>query len=345
MPYLAIDVDDLPKVAEELAARGTRLVMPVREGADVFYRQGVTPSEMVFSGLPKNSIKEFLFPKSERILRYRYVGNEVALEDVLPEAEETAIVCARPCDAASIPVVAPLWNWDYEDVFFNMRRARTIVITLACAQAPDEACFCTSVGLAPHSDKGSDVLLYPVCEGRLACCFLTDAGKGLEPLFARYKKGEAGDDEIEAVKRSGEASLAHRRRLDKVRAWLEAHFEDPLWEQKASRCIGCGTCTFVCPTCHCFDIQDESGFDTGYRRKNWDACQFSLFTLHTSGHNPRDTQPKRYRQRIYHKYAIYPEKFGTVLCTGCGRCVAYCPVNLSLYDVVAAIQERAEKGE
>ena len=130
-----------------------------------------------------------------------------------------------------------------------------------------------------------------------------------------------------------------------MKDWLEEHFEDPLWEEKAFRCIGCGTCTFLCPTCHCFDIQDESVFDGGSRLKNWDGCQFSLFTLHTSGHNPRDTQPKRYRQRIIHKYAIYPEKFGKVLCTGCGRCVAHCPVNLSLYDVVATAQERAEKGE
>jgi ferredoxin len=242
-------------------------------------------------------------------------------------------------------VVEPLWNWDYKDTFFNERRKRTILVTLACETAPDEACFCVSVGLSPHTDQGSDVILYPVDGQRVACGFVTQAGKALEGIFAKYKKEDAGEEAVEATRKRGEASLAGKKHLNKVREWLDAHFEDPLWEEKAFRCIGCGTCTFLCPTCHCFDIQDESAFDVGYRLKNWDACQFSLFTVHTSGHNPRDTQPKRYRQRIYHKYAVYPEKFGKILCTGCGRCVAYCPVNLSLYDVVATAQERAEKGE
>ncbi len=344
MPYFTIAGDDVAKVAEALASSGKHLVMPVREGNDVFYRMGAAPSEMVLSTLPKNSIKEFLFPKSERILHYQYVRNEVKLVDVSPSLTETVIFGARPCDAASICVVEPLWNWDYRDGFFNLRRSATTVVTVVCIQAPDEACFCTSVGLSPHSEKGSDVLLYPIDDHRYACSFITEAGKKLEPIFARYKRDEARQEEIEAARKRGDDSLSDKKRLTLVKEWLETHFEDPFWEEKTSRCIGCGTCTFLCPTCHCFDIQDESGFDAGYRRKNWDACQFSLFTLHTSGHNPRDTQPKRYRQRIYHKYAIYPEKFGSVLCTGCGRCVAYCHVNLSLYDVVFTIQVRAEKG-
>ena len=188
-------------------------------------------------------------------------------------------------------------------------------------------------------------MLYPVDNSTLAVRLVSPKGQELEGVFAKFKKGEIAEEAIDGFATEGEQSLAHRKGLDKVKDWLEDHFEDPLWEEKAFRCIGCGTCTFLCPTCHCFDIQDESVFDGGSRLKNWDGCQFSLFTLHTSGHNPRDTQPKRYRQRILHKYAIYPEKFGKVLCTGCGRCVAHCPVNLSLYDVVATAQERAEKGE
>jgi sulfhydrogenase subunit beta (sulfur reductase) len=344
MPYLTIQIADLPKVAASLASNGKRIILPVREGKEIFYRVGAAPFEADISGLPKNSIKEFLFPKSERILTYQYKDSEVSLGDITQEGKETVVFCARPCDAASLPVVEPLWNWDYKDGFFNERRLRTVMVTLACKTAPDEACFCVSVGLAPHSDQGSDVILYPIDGERLACRFVTPAGEALKGMFAPYGKGDAGDEEVEATKKSGEASLAGKKHLGKVKEWLDAHFEDPLWEEKAFQCIGCGTCTFLCPTCHCFDIQDEAAFDAGYRMKNWDACQFSLFTVHTSGHNPRDTQPKRYRQRIYHKYAIYPEKFGKVLCTGCGRCVAYCPVNLSLYDVVATAQERAEKG-
>ncbi|MEW6440002.1 MAG: 4Fe-4S dicluster domain-containing protein [bacterium] len=346
MPYMRIDSADLPKLAEKLAAAGTRLVLPVREGSEIFYRERADAAGLDLATIPRNSVKEFLFPKCEKILRYQYKGAEVAVEDVEPAGgRRTVIFGARPCDAASLPIVEPLWNWDYKDKFFNERRAGTILVTYACRTAPNEACFCVSVGLTPAAEEGSDVLLYALEGGAVAVRFVSDAGKELEPVFAGLRKGEVEDAAVEAFRKSGVDSLAHRKKLDKVRPWLETHFEDRLWEEKAFRCLGCGTCTFVCPTCHCFDIQDESCFDAGYRLKNWDACQFSLFTLHTSGHNPRDTQPKRYRQRIYHKYAIYPEKFGKILCTGCGRCVAWCPVNLSLYDVVASAQERAEKGD
>ena len=345
MSHMTLNRTDLPSLARELAAQGRRLVLPVREGPELFYREGADPAQLDLSTIPKNSIKEFLFPKCEKILAYEYSGNDVVIEDTGPRAEPTVIFCARPCDAASLPVVEPLWNWDFKDKFFNERRSQTLLVTYACRQAPDEACFCVSVGLSPSSEEGSDVVLYAIDDTTVAVRFVSPAGQGLEGVFARFKKGEIGQEALDAFAKEGEKSLVHRKRLDKVKDWLEGHFEDPLWEEKAFRCIGCGTCTFLCPTCHCFDIQDESVFDAGCRMKNWDGCQFSLFTLHTSGHNPRDTQPKRYRQRIVHKYAIYPEKFGKTLCTGCGRCVAYCPVNLSLYDVVATAQEWAEKGE
>ncbi|MFC1888440.1 4Fe-4S dicluster domain-containing protein [Thermodesulfobacteriota bacterium] len=345
MAVLAIKKADLDKLASELAASGKRTVFPSAGDDGIRYRVGGGPEAVDLSDRPKNSIKEFFFPGTEKILRYRYEVNVPAIEDVEPDAPDTVILGARPCDAASLPIVELLWNWDTRDEFFNARRKNTVVVSLACREAPDEACFCTAVGLSPNAGEGSDILLHDVGDGLLACEFLTPAGEALREVFAKFGDGETDNGAVEASRQSGDASLAGKTALDKVASWLEDHFEDPLWEEKAARCIGCGTCTFLCPTCHCFDIQDESAFDSGARVKNWDACQFGLFTLHASGHNPRNTQPKRYRQRILHKYAIYPEKFGRTLCTGCGRCVAYCPVNLSLYDVVATIQERAEGEE
>jgi ferredoxin len=342
---MTLDRKDLPSLAQALASQGKRLVLPVREGTELFYREGADPTALDLGTIPKNSIKEFLFPKCEKILAYEYSGRDVVIEDVAPLSGPTVIFCGRPCDAASLPVVEPLWNWEYRDKFFNQRRAQTLLVTYACPKAPDEACFCVSVGLSPSSDQGSDVMLYPVDDARVAVRFVSPGGQQLEGVFGKLKKGEVAEEALKGFQEEGEKSLAHRKRFDKVKGWLEGHFEDPLWEEKTFPCIGCGTCTFLCPTCHCFDIQDESVFDAGCRLKNWDGCQFSLFTLHTSGHNPRDKQPKRYRQRIFHKYGIYSEKFGKTLCTGCGRCVAHCPVNLSLYDVVATAQERAEKGE
>ena len=128
--------------------------------------------------------------------------------------------------------------------------------------------------------------------------------------------------------------------LAKVKAWLEEHFEDRIWEEVATRCIGCGACAFLCPACHCFDIVDEGSRGEGDPPQNWDACAFGKFTNHASGHNPRDLQNKRYRNRIMHKFKYYDDKFGKTLCTGCGRCVRACPVGID----IEAILERSIDG-
>jgi ferredoxin len=125
---------------------------------------------------------------------------------------------------------------------------------------------------------------------------------------------------------------------DAVGTFLRTHFEDPRWARWSARCLGCGACACTCPTCHCFDMVDEGGAAGGAKVRNWDACQHALFTLHASGHNPRGTQWQRQRQRVYHKFHIYPQKFGAILCTGCGNCTRNCPVQLGLLPVLNEIQ-------
>ena len=131
-----------------------------------------------------------------------------------------------------------------------------------------------------------------------------------------------------------------------MRDWIDTHFEDPLLAALGVRCNGCGACSSVCPTCHCFDIVDEEeGVGRGTRRRCWDTCQAATFTLHASGHNPRDDQHARYRQRINHKFAIYPLKFGEVLCTGCGRCTRVCHAGQDLVEILQAIDIAARRPE
>ena len=129
-----------------------------------------------------------------------------------------------------------------------------------------------------------------------------------------------------------------------MRDWIDTHFDDPLLAALGVRCNGCGACSSVCPTCHCFDIVDEEeGVGRGTRRRCWDTCQSPTFTLHASGHNPRDDQNARFRQRINHKFSIYPLRFGEVLCTGCGRCTRVCHAGQDLVEILAAIDVAARR--
>lgn len=131
-------------------------------------------------------------------------------------------------------------------------------------------------------------------------------------------------------------------RLRALPQWLAANYEHPLWRTLALRCHGCGACASVCSTCHCFDIVDEHDrLGAGARRRNWDSCQAGKFTHHASGHNPRATQTERFRQRVMHKFSIYPRRFKAISCTGCGRCARTCSAGTSLPQILGQLVELA----
>jgi sulfhydrogenase subunit beta (sulfur reductase) len=127
-------------------------------------------------------------------------------------------------------------------------------------------------------------------------------------------------------------------------AALRGAFDAPIWEAFAATCLGCGACAYACPTCHCFDITDEARKGNGQRVRSWDSCAFSLFTLHGSGHNPRETQGARLRQRILHKFLYCPENFDEVFCVGCGRCVTACPSGVDLRSILESLAAAATAG-
>ena len=120
---------------------------------------------------------------------------------------------------------------------------------------------------------------------------------------------------------------------------LNGIFDHPIWKQFASKCIGCGICTYSCPTCYCFDMQDEASFKKGRRVRTWDSCMFAEYTLHASGHNPRQNKNDRLKNRIYHKFKFNVDNFGKFSCVGCGRCITLCPVNVDLIENLSAIKE------
>lgn len=334
---------DLTSLVAELIAKGTRVVAPSRTGAGPLqhldYRLIQKPEEMTLDGgLPMRSIKELFMPPTEVLFRWKQKKGDIELQEVETTFHKTVVLGARPCDAAAPEIVDRLMNWDYKDELWNGRRAATTVVALAC-DGLDKSCFCTAVGLGPDATKGADMLLVPV-KGGYHVEVLTAKGEALVKDFAK-RFGEARSaEEADKFRQQARKKVEGNLKVDPapIRTWLDSNFEHKYWGELAMRCHGCGACASVCPTCHCFDIVDEpEGIDSGARRRNWDTCQTGKFTLHGSGHNPRTNQNMRFRQRVTHKFSIYPRKFDQLLCTGCGRCARACPGGMDLLEILSDI--------
>lgn len=281
--------------------------------------------------------KEIIFPQTECLLTYTYrknpedlAKNEVHVQETL-EATPTIIFGARPCDARGFEVFdTVLADGQFKDPYYKARREATTIVTILCAQ-PEESCFCTSVGGDPAGTEGADLILTPVTGGYFA-----------EPVG---EKGEAllqdeafvpGDDKIEEARavRDG-VSREKDLELDGIAQHVLGLFGTDFWERVTSKCISCGACTYLCPTCYCFNITDEVAGLEGERIRTWDSCMFYQYTLEASGHNPRPTKVERYRNRIGHKFSYHPARYeGMIGCSGCGRCINACPVSLDIRQVL-----------
>ncbi|HNX98712.1 MAG TPA: 4Fe-4S dicluster domain-containing protein, partial [Candidatus Aminicenantes bacterium] len=214
------------------------------------------------------------------------------------------------------------------------RLARTTVVTITCTHA-DEYCFCTSVGGGPGNSTGSDLLLTPLEGGTYLAEVLTARGQALLALVPESSTPANAVD-----KESRLACVPSRFTAETVTAKMAVAFDrEGLWREQSLRCLGCGACAFVCPTCACFDISDESNGIQGKRLRTWDSCGFSLFTKHTSGHNPREVQSQRWRQRLMHKFVYMPDRLKVLGCVGCGRCSRSCPVDMNILEHVTKVAE------
>jgi ferredoxin len=284
---------------------------------------------------PAKSPKEFLFPQREILIQYVLSGEQVALADLpVPAPVDRILFGTRPCDAAAFPVIDQVFGWDEVDAAYFQRRERTVVVSIACDK-PCETCFCTSLGGSPAGIEGSDLLLTPLREG-YHVQIITERGQALVEQYERlFQEGDrARNRERAALEDTWRDAIAETVDLAGIEG---ADFESPVWETLAQACVDCGICTFLCPTCHCFDIQDEGDPNRGERVRVWDACTFYEYTRTHAG-QPRPTHYRRYRQRIMHKFRYYPENLGKVLCVGCGRCIQYCPVQIDLRAVLEAVK-------
>ena len=277
------------------------------------------------------SVKNIVFPKVENLFHYTNSKTESTITDIdLSKISEVVLWGAHPCDTAAFDILRSIFCWDIKDEFFSKRLDKLVVIGLSC-HLSDAYCFCTSVGLAPDSSRGSDILLSKLQNGDYEAAILTE--KGNEIALASPELFEPVNSDKALI-----TGVTKKFSHEKVTERLAVNFEHPFWVANSLRCIGCGACAYVCPTCACFDIQDETRGKNGKRYRSWDSCGFGLFTLHTSGHNPREVQSQRWRQRIMHKFSYMPERNESLGCVGCGRCSSDCPVDMNISEQLEALQ-------
>ena len=285
------------------------------------------------------SPKSIIYPQSEALFEYSLDESREdhhIMKEVDTNYSPRAVIGIRPCDAKAVLLVRHNFDTpEYKDPYWIKACEATTMVGLAC-DSPCSSCFCTTAGCGPFHEEGLDVLLVDTGDDYLAK-ILTDKGEKLM-LAAGWDTAADADDadrQIDTLKQEAESKISATVATDGLKQIDTTElYHAPFWEEVSFSCINCGTCTFVCPTCWCFDIQDENSGKSGKRMRNWDSCMFPLFTIHGTGHNPRGTKLHRVRQRFMHKLKYFVDKYDVgIQCVGCGRCVRSCPVNIDIRRV------------
>ncbi len=330
----AVERTRLPELLTE-AARSARVFVPHRVDREVDFAEFSPETEIVLDyRQTRLSPKSVFFPQTETIFTF-----EADSVESIPVAEEPIVLFGvRPCDAHALTLLDQVFgreNHGIGDPYYEARRRKSVVISLVC-ETPCSTCFCTSVGGGPANTRGADVMAYDLGD---SFYFEATTDKGVELLDVWASKLSPASDgqakaaeEIRSVAREAISEFPYDAKT--VQERLDESFEDPVWIRLTNTCIGCGVCTYLCPTCHCFDISDEARHYRGRRIRTWDSCQYPLFTKHASGHNPRPSKIARLRQRFMHKFSYTVQSLDETYCVGCGRCVRYCPVNLDIRKVI-----------
>lgn len=319
------------------------LYLPVRGEKDVSYKLWSEGTEYAADALNTvKSPKDLFFPQSENLYAMKTTegGRKIDLVDNSYGGRDFVVFGVRACDAASFGILDRVFLSNPVDAYYKARREKGVVVTVACRE-PETSCFCHTFGIDPAEPAGDVSCIF--AGDSLYLDAKTEKGAALlDSLGVLEDAADADLDVVEAEKTVARDNLAKTPLYDLTTEGFGAGktmelFGSPKWAELSEACLGCGTCTFVCPTCQCYDIRD---YDTGHgvqRYRCWDSCMFSEFTRMSAG-QPRLTQVERFRQRFMHKLVYYPENNeGVFSCVGCGRCIVKCPQHLNIVKVIKTL--------
>ncbi|GAA6397404.1 4Fe-4S dicluster domain-containing protein [Solibaculum mannosilyticum] len=335
---LSLAIAKLNDFFAALAAKET-LYLPVdNDAGQAQYKkwaEGDTLSEALNT---VRSAKDFFFPQTENLVDFKVEGKKIEVIDPRSESEDFVVFGVRACDARSFTILDKVFLADPVDSYYKSRREHGTIITMACTK-PEETCFCTLFDIDATNPEG-DIRSW-MTNDRVYFEAVTEKGTALLDSM-KDLLGDSDNSAVESQKAETKKILERlpfgKLKMDEFKGEnLLELFDSPKWAGLSEACLGCGTCTFVCPTCQCYDIRD---FDTGHgikRFRCWDSCMYSDFTRMAHG-NPRLTQLERFRQRFMHKLVYFPSNNdGEYGCVGCGRCLAKCPIHMNIVKVIKTL--------
>jgi len=289
-----------------------------------WYRNTVIPAKACF------------FPSQEKMFSFEKQSDGHNIELPPMDGQWRLLFGIRPCDAKALSILDMTFKDAYEDPYYLSKRKTTILVGLGCT-TPCDSCFCPSLKISPSESDDVDLMFTDIGD-QFYVEAVTEKGKGLLKNSQGLEEVTKADEtkSIKA-KETPFGKISRRINTENIEERLLSCFEEQeFWEQVAAKCISCGICTFLCPTCHCFDINDELIKKQGARFRSWDSCSFSIYTKMPM-ENPREEKWHRVRQKVCHKYEFYPMNFGAIACTGCGRCIRFCPVNWDITQVLSKL--------
>ena len=338
-----IKKENLTALFQAIAAE-QELYVPVKTAGKVNFGPWSEDAEVDVDTLKSvKSPKDIFFPQSESLYTCEREGRKIKIEPQALQEQKFTVFGMRACDVQGVKVLDQVFLAEPADSFYAARREHGTMVALACHE-PEESCFCKVFGI-DCSDPAADVAAWFVDE-ELYWKPLTEKGTMLtEQVKALLTEADAKDEQKVEQERNQIGEIVEKLPYShlSLEGWngdaTETRFNSPLWEELYKPCLACGTCTFVCPTCQCYDIKD---YDTGHgvkRFRCWDSCMYSDFTMMAHGNN-RTSQMQRFRQRFMHKLVYFPaNNDGMYSCVGCGRCVEKCPSALNIVKVIKAFEK------
>ncbi len=334
-------INDLPRGFEEEQEGGhyrLKKAMGKQGESEALFRYTVGPQ----------SWKKFLFPAAQKLWQAERKGQGFSIDPGNSKVPKYAFIGVRPCEIAALKIQDKVFNnGDFADKGYNDKRENSLVVAVNCTRSAP-TCFCQSMDTGPKANDGFDLALTEISDGK-DHRFVVEVGskKGRKLIKSMDSQEAARGDLSSATARINSAKRSMKRKMPKdAPKVLANNREHPHWKDVATRCLNCANCTMVCPTCFCSTVEDVTSLDgnNAERWRHWDSC-FTVDFSYIHGGPIRRDGAARYRQWMTHKLSSWQDQFGSSGCTGCGRCITWCPVGIDITEEIKALKRKPKMVE